>query len=110
MSRQCKLQWLNGIQAMGAVTDPRRQLALTLAPAKPSYVLLAVEDTGSRLDRAIAHRTFEPFFSTKSEGLACDFRSSGDRSSRRMADDYRRPGPRRMAPLSASGIPIVVEI
>jgi signal transduction histidine kinase len=46
----------------------RRQRKLQWLTAKPGYVLLAVENIGSRLDRDIAHRTFEPLFSTKSEG------------------------------------------
>jgi PAS domain S-box-containing protein len=91
---------MNGIQAMGAVTDRRRELTVSVAPAEPGYVLVAVEDTGPGLDPAIAHRIFEPFFTTKSDGLGMGL--SICRSSRRMADVCGRPPARRTAPLSTS--------
>jgi PAS domain S-box-containing protein len=60
---------MNGIQAMGAVTDRRRELTVSVALAEPGRVQVAVEDTGPGLDPAIAQRIFEPFFTTKSDGL-----------------------------------------
>jgi C4-dicarboxylate-specific signal transduction histidine kinase len=60
---------MNAIQAMGAVTDRRRELTVSVARAEPSHVQVAVEDTGPGLDPAIAQRIFEPFFTTKSDGL-----------------------------------------
>jgi PAS domain S-box-containing protein len=60
---------MNGIQAMGAVSDRRRELAVSVALAEPGRVLVAVEDTGPGLDPAIAQRIFEPFFTTKADGL-----------------------------------------
>ena len=60
---------MNGIQAMAAVTDRRRELTVSVARAEPDRVQVAVEDTGPGLDPAIAQRIFEPFFTTKSDGL-----------------------------------------
>jgi PAS domain S-box-containing protein len=60
---------MNGIQAMGAVADGRRELTVSVALAEPDRVLVAVEDTGPGLDPAIAQRVFEPFFTTRSDGL-----------------------------------------
>ena len=60
---------MNGIQAMGAVTDRRKELTVSVALAEPGRVQVAVEDTGPGLDPAIAQRIFEPFFTTKSDGL-----------------------------------------
>jgi C4-dicarboxylate-specific signal transduction histidine kinase len=60
---------MNGIQAMGAVTDGTRELTVSVARAEPGHALVAVEDTGPGLDPAIAQRIFEPFFTTKSDGL-----------------------------------------
>jgi PAS domain S-box-containing protein len=60
---------MNGIQALEAVTDRRRELTVSVALAEPGRVQVAVEDTGPGLDPAIAQRIFEPFFTTKSDGL-----------------------------------------
>ena len=60
---------MNGIQAMGAVTDRRKELTVSVTRAEPGRVQVAVEDTGPGLDPAIAQRIFEPFFTTKSDGL-----------------------------------------
>jgi PAS domain S-box-containing protein len=60
---------MNGIQAMGAVTDGRKELTVSVARAEPGRVQVAVEDTGPGIDPAIAQRIFEPFFTTKSDGL-----------------------------------------
>ena len=60
---------MNGIQAMAAVTDRRRELTVSVALAEPDRVQVTVEDTGPGLDPAIAQRIFEPFFTTKSDGL-----------------------------------------
>jgi PAS domain S-box-containing protein len=60
---------LNGIEAMKAVTDRPRELAVSSTLAEPDSVLVSVEDSGSGLDPAIAQRIFEPFVTTKSDGL-----------------------------------------
>jgi PAS domain S-box-containing protein len=60
---------MNSIQALGAVSDGRRELTVSAAFAEPDRVLVAVEDTGPGLDPAIAQRIFEPFFTTRSDGL-----------------------------------------
>jgi C4-dicarboxylate-specific signal transduction histidine kinase len=60
---------MNAIQAMGTVTDRRRELTVSVARAEPDHVQVAVADTGPGLDPTTAQRIFEPFFTTKSDGL-----------------------------------------
>jgi PAS domain S-box-containing protein len=60
---------LNGIDAMKAVTDRPRELAVSSALAEPGSILVSVEDTGTGLDPAVSLRIFEPFVTTKSDGL-----------------------------------------
>ncbi len=60
---------VNGIQAMAAITDRRRELTVSVALAEPDHLRVTVEDTGPGLDPAIAPRIFAPFFTTKSDGL-----------------------------------------
>jgi PAS domain S-box-containing protein len=60
---------LNGIDAMKGITDRARELTVSSALAEPHGVLVLVEDTGTGLDPAIAHRIFEPMFTTKADGL-----------------------------------------
>jgi signal transduction histidine kinase len=37
--------------------------------AEPDGVLVAIKDTGAGLDPVVAERMFQPFFTTKSDGL-----------------------------------------
>jgi PAS domain S-box-containing protein len=60
---------MNGIQAVGPISDRRKELTVSVACTEPSRFLVAVEDTGPGLDPAIAQRIFEPFFTTKPDGL-----------------------------------------
>jgi PAS domain S-box-containing protein len=60
---------LNGIDAMKAVAERPRELAVSSGLVEPSTVLVSVEDSGPGLDPAIAQRIFEPFVTTKSDGL-----------------------------------------
>ncbi|SEE73765.1 PAS domain S-box-containing protein [Rhizobiales bacterium GAS191] len=60
---------MNGVEAMSAITDCPKVLAITLEAVEPGGVLVAVEDTGPGLDPATADRIFDPFFTTKSDGM-----------------------------------------
>jgi PAS domain S-box-containing protein len=60
---------LNGIEAMSAVTDHARELAVSSALTETGSVLVSVEDTGPGLDPVIVPRLFEPFVTTKADGL-----------------------------------------
>ena len=60
---------MNGVEAMRGVTERARELTVSSTLAEPGSVLVAVEDTGSGLDQAVAERMFQPFFTTKPDGL-----------------------------------------
>ncbi len=60
---------MNGLEAMRAVTERPKTLAITSEPVEPSGVLVAVEDTGTGLDPATADRIFDPFFTTRPSGM-----------------------------------------
>ena len=60
---------MNGIEAMKEVTERARELTITSALAEPGGVLVAVKDTGTGLDPAVQERMFQPFFTTRPDGL-----------------------------------------
>jgi signal transduction histidine kinase len=60
---------VNSVEAMRSVTERKRELSVSSTLAEPSSVLVAIEDTGTGLDPAVAERALEPFFTTKPDGL-----------------------------------------
>jgi len=58
---------LNAIEAMQHST--RRELTLFVAPAKDNMVAFSVSDTGTGVPDDIAPRLFEPFMTTKLQGM-----------------------------------------
>ena len=60
---------MNGVEAMRGVTERTRELTVSSALAEPGSVIVAVKDTGTGLDPAVAERIFQPFFTTKPDGL-----------------------------------------
>jgi PAS domain S-box-containing protein len=60
---------INSVEAMSGVTERTRELSVSSTLAEPGSVLVAVEDTGTGLDLAVAERMFQPFFTTKPDGL-----------------------------------------
>ncbi len=59
---------MNGVEAMREVAERPRELTVSSTIAEPTSVLVAVKDTGTGLDPAVADRMFQPFFTTKSDG------------------------------------------
>ena len=60
---------MNGIDAMKAVTDRPRALRIRAQPHEAGTVLVAVQDSGIGFDPQSLTRLFEPFYTTKSEGM-----------------------------------------
>ena len=60
---------MNGVEAMRAVTERSRELTVSSMLAEPGAVLVSIKDTGTGLDPSVAERVFQPFFTTKSNGL-----------------------------------------
>jgi len=60
---------MNGVQAMRGITERTRELTVSSTFTEPSSVVVAVEDTGAGLDSVVAQNMFQPFFTTKSDGL-----------------------------------------
>ena len=61
--------FLNAVQAMGAVTDSTREVLITTSQTNPNEVCLGVQDTGPGLSPESLPCLFEPFYTTKPEGM-----------------------------------------
>jgi signal transduction histidine kinase len=60
---------INAIEAMDLVTDRQRVLKVTSGLHNPAGVLITIEDSGPGLNLAEVNRIFEPFYTTKSQGM-----------------------------------------
>jgi signal transduction histidine kinase len=60
---------LNGIEAMVAITDWPRELRISSESPASDTVVVAVQDSGVGLDAQTIARLFNPFFTTKREGM-----------------------------------------
>jgi signal transduction histidine kinase len=60
---------LNAADAMARVADGARVLVLTTAPEEGDRVRLSVRDSGVGVDAQVLARLFEPFYTTKGEGM-----------------------------------------
>ncbi len=56
-------------EAMKEVTDRARELTVSSMLSETSSVLVAIKDMAAGLDPAVAERMFQPFFTTKRDGL-----------------------------------------
>src|SRR6202521_4759634 len=60
---------MNGAEAMQAVTDRPRELAIRSGQDETQQVLVGVTDCGVGISAEDAERLFNPFFTTKSSGM-----------------------------------------
>jgi PAS domain S-box-containing protein len=60
---------MNGVEAMSLIADRPRRLRISSRREAPGSVLVAMEDSGTGLDPAMAERIFDPFFTTKAGGM-----------------------------------------
>jgi PAS domain S-box-containing protein len=60
---------VNAIQAMGPVAEGARKVLITTVQSEPEGVLVEVKDSGPGLASDRLERVFDPFYTTKSEGL-----------------------------------------
>jgi PAS domain S-box-containing protein len=59
---------MNGVEAMSGVAGRTRELTV-LSTVEADGVLVSIKDTGAGLDPSVAEHMFQPFFTTKSDGL-----------------------------------------
>jgi C4-dicarboxylate-specific signal transduction histidine kinase len=60
---------VNAIQAMAAMADGTREVLITTAPAGSNVVLVRVADSGPGLDPQTLEQIFDPYYTTKRDGL-----------------------------------------
>jgi len=60
---------INAIEAMSGIKERPRELTIVSASDRPDTVSVEVRDTGTGLDPEHAPHLFEPFYTTKAEGL-----------------------------------------
>jgi len=60
---------VNGLESMSEMPPGHRHLTIRTAQPDTDWVEVTVQDTGPGISEEILHRIYEPFFSTKPEGL-----------------------------------------
>jgi signal transduction histidine kinase len=60
---------MNAIESMSEVSERSRALLISTSKSEPRGVLVAISDSGLGLPPASLARIFEPFYTTKSNGL-----------------------------------------
>ncbi len=60
---------LNAVEAMSCGDEPPRELRISTMRNASGGILVAVRDSGPGLDPAIVNRLFEPFYTTKPQGI-----------------------------------------
>jgi C4-dicarboxylate-specific signal transduction histidine kinase len=59
----------NAVEAMDSVAERARKLRVTSGPGEADGVLITVEDSGNGIDPRDAKQIFEPFYTTKQQGI-----------------------------------------
>jgi signal transduction histidine kinase len=68
--QQCLLNLLmNGLDAITESKTEQRQITIKIAQEKPGWAGISVRDTGGGIHPSVANRLFEPFVTTKSNGM-----------------------------------------
>jgi len=60
---------MNAIEAMGSVEGRAREVAIATRNMEPDRALVTVEDSGAGLDPNLRDKIFDPFYTTKPEGM-----------------------------------------
>jgi signal transduction histidine kinase len=68
--QQCVMNLLmNALDAISESRSNQRQVTIRIAPEKPGWAGISVCDSGGGIDPAVAENLFEPFVTTKSNGM-----------------------------------------
>jgi two-component system sensor kinase FixL len=59
----------NGIEAAAAAGAAEPQVVISVRPAEPGFLAIAVADSGPGISPEVARRLFEPFATTKTSGM-----------------------------------------
>ena len=59
----------NAIEAMAEAQSPRRELPITTSPGEAGMVEISIADTGPGIAPEIAEKLFQPFVTTKRQGM-----------------------------------------
>jgi len=93
---QCLLNLLlNAFDAVSEVDEKRRSVVLKIAAAPKDWIEISVHDRGCGIDPSIAGRLFDPFVTTKRQGMGLGLlvtRSIVEEHGGRIWTDSRREG------------------
>jgi len=68
--QQCVLNLvMNAFDAITEAKSDRRDVSIKVAPEKQGWVGVSVSDSGTGIDPSVVSRLFEPFVTTKTEGM-----------------------------------------
>jgi two-component system sensor kinase FixL len=68
--QQCVLNLLmNAFDAIAEARSDRREVTIRIAPYEAAWIGVSVSDNGAGIDPSVADRLFEPFVTTKSNGM-----------------------------------------